>query len=171
MKTLQSTLSFNEFSFSEHTRHLQLVYYKSHLNQPSKKRSAKESIFYEAQWNFLIHNKVLKWARSKNSSFCPFLSNEKQGTSKINKIKITKIWEELCIKPSCRLWFCHTHLQIQKAQNTQPLDHWANFQPREKSAMKKSAIECKNQPLNIKLSHGKLRTMGEISYGNIIHST
>ncbi len=83
---------FNEFSFSEHTRHLQLVYYKSHLHQPCKKNQPRNPFFMklnETSWS--IHNKVFKWARSKNSSLCPFLSNEKQGTSKINKIKITKI--------------------------------------------------------------------------------
>jgi hypothetical protein len=60
-----------------------------------------------------------------------------------------------------------------------------NFEPWEKSAMETSSIEHKTQPwktsnhgrnqlwkhhpLNMKLSHGKLRTKGEISYGNIIH--
>lgn len=153
MKTLQSTLQFNEFFFfpmkaqSNYILCTRELIEISHVKNPNaiqwvlfqwthkalttcilqisfqstmQKESAKESIFYEAQWNFLIHNKLLN---EQDSSLCPFSSNEKQGTSKINKIKITKIWEffpdlphfKLSIKPSRRLWFWHTPLQSQKA--------------------------------------------------------
>jgi hypothetical protein len=81
----------------------------------AKKKKVQYSIIHEAQWNFLIHNKVKKWTSSKNSDFCPFLSCEEQGTLKNNKMKITKIQEfvllhlifKLCIKLLCQLWLCY----------------------------------------------------------------
>jgi hypothetical protein len=80
-----------------------------------KKKKVEYSIIHEAQWNFLIHNKVKKWTSSKNSDFCPFLSCEEQGTLKNNKMKITKIQKKfllhlifkLCIKLLCQLWLCY----------------------------------------------------------------
>ncbi len=185
-------MQFNEFSFSEHTRHLQLVHYKSHLNQPCKKKSANESMFYEAQWNFLIYNKFLKMSKDQKmyAHFCPMKNKEYLKSTKWksqrsgNSSQISFISNSVS-NPLVNFDFAtHTHAKSEGLKHPAPRS-LGQFPTKGEISYEKWAIEHKTQssktsnhgrnwlwkhhPLNIQISCWINPTNEKIRYEKIGH--